>query len=128
MCAQSCADTRRAVSFQLDYYISGVASFGEYLVVLAYVTEEEAGQLVPQRPELRIISRKNEELSSDALSVAGFEKYKATDYQLYQMPHEPLFFVVTAKDVVTARPCDLDDHIVWLLEQKKCARHSDTHI
>ena len=51
--------------------------------------------------------------------MSGFEKYKATDYQLYQMPAESLFYVVTAKDIVAARPCDLDDHISWLLDQKK---------
>ena len=39
---------------------------------------------MPERPELRIISRdnENEEISSDALSVIGYQNYCADDYQV----------------------------------------------
>jgi hypothetical protein len=126
-------------SFQTSYFISGVAPFGDSLVVLAYIPGEEDGEkefsstipsrqvlspfpfweihwypipdLVPcrlevqaaktrssdmgksnykqgnaQRPEVRIVSWSNDELSTDALPVHGFEHYKAKDYSLAHAP------------------------------------------
>jgi hypothetical protein len=35
-----------------------------------------------QRPELRVISWNNEEASSDALPINGYQHYRATDYRL----------------------------------------------
>jgi hypothetical protein len=48
--------------------VCGIAPFGEYLCLLAYIEEDENGRKVPQPPELRIITRHNEEISSDALT------------------------------------------------------------
>lgn len=39
-----------------------------------------------QRPEVRIVSWNNDELSTDALPVHGFEHYKAKDYSLAYAP------------------------------------------
>lgn len=39
-----------------------------------------------QRPEVRIVTWKNEELTTDALPVHGFEHYKAKDYALAHAP------------------------------------------
>jgi hypothetical protein len=39
-----------------------------------------------QRPEVRIVSWSNDELSTDALPVHGFEHYKAKDYSLAYAP------------------------------------------
>lgn len=89
-------------------------------------------------PELRIVSRLNEELSSDALTIHDFEKYQSNHYSLGYMitgthnsnfwkkifTHikiEPIFYVVSPKDIVVAKPRDLDDHITWLIEKKKYA-------
>jgi hypothetical protein len=88
-----------------------------------------------QRPQLRIVSRANEDISSDALPIVGFEHYEGMDYRLdYVTGDEPLFYVVSPKDVVVractarrgagtashaggqvARPRDADDRISWLL-------------
>jgi len=103
-----------------------------------------------QRPEVRIVTWKNEELTTDALPVHGFEHYKAKDYALAHAPFsglisflhvwpslffeasdahynslgllvylyvgssyaggqwaegdEPLYYIVSPKDVVIARP------------------------
>ncbi|KAK8934221.1 hypothetical protein KSP39_PZI014871 [Platanthera zijinensis] len=128
-------------SFQTSYYISGIAPFGDALVVLAYIPEEVNGekdfsstmpsrQGTAQRPEIRIVSWKNEELTTDALPVHGYEHYKAKDYALAHAPFtgssyaggqwaagdEPLYYIVSPKDVVIARPRDAEDHIAWLLE------------
>ncbi|KAG6472337.1 vacuolar protein sorting-associated protein 41 homolog [Zingiber officinale] len=128
-------------SFQTSYYISGIAPFGDTLVVLAYIPEEENGEKdfnsspparlgTAQRPVVRIVSWKNEELTTDALPVHGYEHYKAKDYALAHAPFsgssyaggqwaagdEPLYYIVSPKDVVIARPRDAEDHISWLLQ------------
>jgi hypothetical protein len=87
-----------------------------------------------QRPELRILTRSNEEISSDALTIVDYKQYKANDYRLGHMATgtclahcndddvdvvESLFYVVSPRDIVVARPRDLDDHLSWLMERKK---------
>ncbi|CAL0324194.1 unnamed protein product [Lupinus luteus] len=128
-------------SFQTSYFISGIAPFGDTLVILAYIPGEEDGEkdfssTAPsrqgnaQRPEVRIVTRNNDELSTDALPVHGFEHYKAKDYSLAHSPFsgssyaggqwaagdEPIYYIVSPKDVVIAKPRDAEDHIAWLLQ------------
>eukprot|EP01018_Ginkgo_biloba_P020522 Gb_33564 [translate_table: standard] len=128
-------------AFQTNYFISGLAPYGDALVVLAYIPDKEEGEkdissTLPsrqghaQRPEVRIVTWKNEDLATDALSIYGFEHYKAKDYVLAHAPFsgsssaggqwaagdEPLYYIVSPKDVVIARPRDADDHIAWLLQ------------
>lgn len=128
-------------SFQTNYYISGIAPFGDSLAILAYILGEEDGeknfsssapsrQGTAQRPEVRIVTWTNDELATDALPVHGFEHYKAKDYCLSHTPFsgssyvngrwtagdEPLYYVVSPKDIVIAKPRDTEDHINWLLE------------
>ncbi|KNA17401.1 hypothetical protein SOVF_080170 [Spinacia oleracea] len=128
-------------SFQTNYFISGIAPFGDSLAILAYIPGEEDGekdfsstapsrQANAQRPEVRIVTWTNDELATDALPVHGFEHYKAKDYCLSHTPltgsnysngrwaagDEPLYYVVSPKDIVIAKPRDAEDHINWLLE------------
>lgn len=129
-------------SFQTSYFISGIAPFGDSLVILAYIPTEEDGvkeisstttlsrQGNAQRPEVRIVSWNSDELTMDALPVHGFEHYKAKDYSLAHAPFpgssyaggqwaagdEPLYYIVSPKDVVIAKPRDAEDHINWLLQ------------
>ncbi|XP_057483913.1 vacuolar protein sorting-associated protein 41 homolog [Actinidia eriantha] len=128
-------------SFQTSYFISGIAPFGDSLVVLAYIQGEEDGEKefsssIPsrqgnaQRPEVRVVTWNNDELATDALPVHGFEHYKAKDYSLAHAPFsgssyaggqwaagdEPVYYIVSPKDVVIAKPRDAEDHISWLLQ------------
>ncbi|KAE8660371.1 Vacuolar protein sorting-associated protein 41-like protein [Hibiscus syriacus] len=128
-------------SFRTSYFISGIAPFGDSLVVLAYIPGEEDGESefsssVPsrqgsaQRPEVRVVTWNNDELATDALPVHGFEHYKAKDYSLAHSPFsgssyaggqwaagdEPIYYIVSPKDVVVAKPRDVEDHIAWLLQ------------
>ncbi|KAA3455516.1 vacuolar protein sorting-associated protein 41-like protein isoform X2 [Gossypium australe] len=127
-------------SFQTSYFISGIAPFADALVVLAYIPsedgEKEFSSAMPsrqgnaQRPEVRIVSWNNDELATDALPVHGFEHYKAKDYSLAHAPFsgssyaggqwasgdEPIYYIVSPKDVVIAKPRDAEDHISWLLQ------------
>lgn len=127
-------------SLNTDYYVSGLAPFGDQLVVLAYLPDKDdnaaesiatafPSQGYAQRPEVRIVTKQNEELATDALSIHGYERYKAKDYVLAHAPFiesggatgqwaagdESLYFIVSPKDVVLARPRDADDHVKWLL-------------
>ncbi|KQJ85257.1 vacuolar protein sorting-associated protein 41 homolog [Brachypodium distachyon] len=128
-------------SFQTGYHISGIAPFGDLLVVLAYIPEEDSRdkkdntsvpsrQGTAQRPEIHLVSWKNEELTTDALPIHGYELYKAKDYILAHAPFsgssnaggqwaagdEPLYYIVSPKDIVVAKPRDTEDHIAWLLQ------------
>ncbi|KAL8525316.1 hypothetical protein ACS0TY_014805 [Phlomoides rotata] len=127
-------------SFQTSYFISGIAPFGDSLVVLAYIPVEEGEKdftsTIPsrqgnaQRPEVRVVTWNNDELATDALPINGFEHYKAKDYSLAHAPFsgssyaggqwaagdEPLYYIVSLKDVVIAKPRDTEDHITWLLQ------------
>uniref|UniRef100_M8B150 Vacuolar protein sorting-associated protein 41 homolog n=1 Tax=Aegilops tauschii TaxID=37682 RepID=M8B150_AEGTA len=128
-------------SFQTGYHISGIAPFGDLLVMLAYIPEEDDGdkkistsvssrQGTAQRPEIHLVSWKNDVLTTDALPIHGYEHYKAKDYTLAHAPFsgssnaggqwaagdEPLYYIVSPKDIVVAKPRDTEDHIAWLLQ------------
>ncbi|XP_051220094.1 vacuolar protein sorting-associated protein 41 homolog isoform X1 [Lolium perenne] len=128
-------------SFQTGYHISGIAPFGDLLVMLAYIPEEDdkdkkistsapLRQGTAQRPEIHLVSWKNDVVTTDALPIHGYEHYKAKDYTLAHAPFsgssnaggqwaagdEPLYYIVSPKDIVVAKPRDTEDHIAWLLQ------------
>ncbi|XP_012888456.1 PREDICTED: vacuolar protein sorting-associated protein 41 homolog [Dipodomys ordii] len=115
----------RAVSqFETEFYISGLAPLCDQLVVLSYVKElaEKTEREYCARPRLDIIqplSETCEEISSDALTVRGFQENECRDYHLVYSEGESLFYIVSPRDVVVAKERDQDDHIDWLLEKKK---------
>ncbi|KAI5478965.1 vacuolar protein sorting VPS41 [Pseudohyphozyma bogoriensis] len=114
--------------FQVDCMISGIASYGsDSYLILAYNTEEEDEETenpeewkrkVGSRPELRLISKDGEELSSDAISLRDYEKFQCRDYSLCPAPTEESFYVISPMDIVVAKPRDEVDHIAWLIEQR----------
>ncbi|XP_067021435.1 vacuolar protein sorting-associated protein 41 homolog isoform X2 [Acropora muricata] len=115
--------------FKSDYYISGIAYLKNDLVILSYMTNIEAAsskktrRVVANRPQLRIVSPRGlsepEEISADALSVRGFEQYRCDDYHLENVAEENLFYIVSPKDLVLAKPRNVDDHIKWLVDHGK---------
>ncbi|KAI7993359.1 hypothetical protein LOK49_LG11G02821 [Camellia lanceoleosa] len=97
--------------------------FGCWLACANLTTKIYAGNA--QRPEVHVVTWNNDELATDALPVHGFEHYKAKDYALAHAPFsdkswaagdEPLYYIVSPKDVVIAKPRDAKDHISWLLQ------------
>ncbi|XP_032875860.1 vacuolar protein sorting-associated protein 41 homolog isoform X1 [Amblyraja radiata] len=112
-------------AFESEFYISGLAPLGERLVLLMYVKETlEQTQDNEQcaRPRLDIIHHlpdSYEEISSDALSVRGFQENECRDYSLEHSNGESLFYIISPRDIVVAKERDQDDHIEWLLEKKK---------
>lgn len=144
--------------FQLDCMISGIAPYGLDYLVLAYVTEDpddseeddeddlENGSVhrafkrrEALRPELRIISRAGEELSSDVLSLNDYSRFQCNDYLLVpsveahaysaallagrkvraESTEASQFYVVSPRDIVVSKPRDEKDHVEWLLERQR---------
>lgn len=81
------------------------------------------------RPELRIISRSGEELSSDVLGLSGYQTYGCNDYVLAEVPSENEFsnsdpatrcyVVLSPKSLVLVRLRDKKDHVTWLVERQR---------
>ncbi|XP_048576551.1 vacuolar protein sorting-associated protein 41 homolog isoform X2 [Nematostella vectensis] len=115
--------------YKTEYYISGIASLGKEIVILSYMTDIEAGdkrqagELSAQRPQLRLLQclslNESEEMSADALSIRGYQHYRCDDYHLENVAEENLFYIVSPKDIVLAKPRDMDDHLTWLIEHGK---------
>ena len=108
-----------------DFICSGIAPFGTDLAVLCHVLpddDDDGAEDELSRPELRVLTWKNEELSCDALTLGGYEGCSPNDYRLDYIASEGLFYVISPQDVIVAKPRDADDHIQWLLEQH---RHRD---
>ncbi|KAF8887029.1 vacuolar assembling protein VPS41 [Gymnopilus junonius] len=85
---------------------------------------------VAERPEMRIISRAGEELASDALSVAGYEKWGCNDYSVVEVSgsddvaglgelENRSYVVLSPRDLVRVKPRDKKDHVQWLVEKER---------
>lgn len=76
-----------------------------------------------ERPELRIISRSGEEMSSDVLSISGYQTCGCNDYILAQVPDgidsSQCYVVLNPKNIVLVKPRDKRDHVAWLVERKR---------
>ncbi|RUP49413.1 hypothetical protein BC936DRAFT_142590 [Jimgerdemannia flammicorona] len=116
--------------FQTEYIVCGICPFNDMYILLAYLVDEleeeedtndpnEQKRKLAKRPELRIIDSYNEEVSNDVLSLHGYSHYQANDYMFDYLPTEDMFYVVSPKDLVAAKPRDIDDHIQWLLERTR---------
>lgn len=99
-------------NFETDFWICGLAPFRSHLVALAYIDDDEepvessitsnnsnnssgsgtttttegGGGGGSLRPELRVMTLANDELSSDALTLQGHKQYRAADYSLQFLP------------------------------------------
>ena len=71
------------------------------------------------RPELRIISPDKEELSSDALSLKGYERLQPGDYSLAWNEKLKCVYIVSPSDIVVGRERTAEDRVQWLLDRGK---------
>lgn len=109
-------------SFEVDFYICGVAPFNDNLLILSYEEDEESVKkktFQAPRPELRILDTKGEELICDSLSIKDYQKLFATDYSLEHYGNENIFYILSQGDIVVAKPRDIEDHIKWLQDHDK---------
>ena len=90
----------------------------------ATIDRAEQARKAANRPELRIISRGGEELSSDELSLSGFHQFGCNDYALaeaegFREESGRCYVVLSPRSIVLVRPRDKKDHVEWLVEQKR---------
>ncbi|XP_072009384.1 vacuolar protein sorting-associated protein 41 homolog isoform X2 [Engystomops pustulosus] len=110
--------------FDTEFFISGIAPLCDQFVMLFFVkeTSDNANKELCARPRLDIIQPQTdscEEVSSDAITVRGFQENECRDYRLEYSEGESLFYIISPRDVVVAKERDQDDHIDWLLGRKK---------
>eukprot|EP01135_Chromosphaera_perkinsii_P002515 Nk52_evm31s224 gene=Nk52_evmTU31s224 len=126
-----------AAMFETSYYVCGIAPYENDLAILAYIdpstaseSEDEgddgeahksfaSGEKKALRPELRIVTYDNDEISSDALTLINYENLRASDYQLDHLAIDGVYFVVSPHDIVMGKPRDIDDHISYLIMNEK---------
>ncbi|GAO48783.1 hypothetical protein G7K_2952-t1 [Saitoella complicata NRRL Y-17804] len=113
--------------FRTDSIVAGVVQFGTELLILACEADKRdpeeiassGGRKPGERPELRLINAKHEEVSSDELGMRGYERLQPNDYILTRHPGKEEVYVVGPSDLVRAWARDGDDHIEWLLSLEK---------
>eukprot|EP00210_Caulerpa_lentillifera_P006342 g6058.t1 len=150
--------------FETEGLLAGVAPFGYQLALLAYMKNNDNSTAL--RPEIRVFAKGNVEISSDYLSITGFEHYEANDYRLipcyptschkessgrsqlgapsgqlqnynndrssgstgsslvqwWRDGEEPLYYIVSPKDIFVGMPRDQLDRVEWLLEHQRFSR------
>jgi hypothetical protein len=116
--------------FDTSFYICGVSPYADGLLCLSYVGEFHGKGTAP-RPELRIMNLKGkhynqvfnnflgEELACDQLTIKNFQHYFATDYRLEYCAEDNVYYILSQKDIVIAKPRDVEDHIKWLIEHER---------
>lgn len=130
--------------FQVDCMVSGIAPYasppGSFLLIAwiapdnlkstdeAPTDRAEQRRKAANRPELRIISRAGEELSSDVLNLPGYDVFGCNDYTLQpafiggaEASLEGFYVVCSPKDIIIVKPRDEADHVEWLVERRKYA-------
>lgn len=110
--------------FQVDFFVAGICPLRDDLAILSYVSSDQVNARDhAQRPQLRLISPNGKdgplEVAADALSIRGFQEYRCNDYHLEYVQGENLMLIVSPKDVVVARPRDMDDHLDFLMERER---------
>ncbi|XP_039007839.1 vacuolar protein sorting-associated protein 41 homolog [Hibiscus syriacus] len=93
-------------SFQTSCYISGIAPFGDSLVVLAYILGEEDGEkefscTIPSRHVCVLYS--SEKAMDYSLAHAPFSGSSYAGGQ-WAAGDEPIYYIVSPKDVVITKP------------------------
>ncbi|XP_066597846.1 vacuolar protein sorting-associated protein 41 homolog isoform X2 [Prorops nasuta] len=108
-------------TFQVDFYISGIAPLQNQLVLLGSLKElDEDGK--SQRPTLHVVEPRYQDFSTicaNYLTLRGYKEYSCNDYHLDFLKDENRYFIVSPKDIVVASLYDADDRIEWLLSHKK---------
>src|ERR1700721_2875743 len=113
----------------MDSIIAGLIFYPPNLLLLAYTlasppstpssSQSDFRRRTATRPELRIVSPNQEELSSDALSIKDFAKLQAGDYSLHYNETKKCTYIVSPSDIVIGRERTSEDRVEWLLERDK---------
>jgi vacuolar protein sorting-associated protein 41 len=112
-------------SFQMDSIIAGLLPFPPNLIVLSFTTEQPLSRpsssdsdfhrRMARRPEIRVISPAQEELSSDALSLKDYARLRPGDYSVHWNERAKCVYIVSPGDIVVGRERTAADRVEWLL-------------
>jgi hypothetical protein len=113
----------------MDSIIAGLLPYPPNILVLSYTSvsppstpsssEVDFRRRTATRPELRIISPDQEELSSDALSLKDFIRLQPGDYSLHWNEKRKCVYIVSPSDIVVGRERTAEDRVQWLLDRGK---------
>lgn len=106
--------------FEIKECICGIAPFRNNIVTICL--DIENGLSNSSQPRIKVnhpLVEDSIEVSNDLMPIKGFESYVFTDYQLEYLFEDNLYFIISPKDVVIAKPKEEDDHIEWLIGKKK---------
>lgn len=113
----------------MDSIIAGLLPYPPNILILSYTSisppstpsssEVNFRRRTATRPELRIISPDQEELSSDALSLKGYERLQPGDYSLAWHEKLKCVYIVSPSDIVIGRERTAEDRVQWLLDRGK---------
>lgn len=117
------------ISFQMDSIVAGLLHYPPNILVLSYTSvspqptpsgsDVDFHRRIATRPELRIISPNQEELSSDALSLKDHARLQPSDYSLQWNEKSKCVYIVSPSDIVVGRARTAEDRVQWLLERGK---------
>lgn len=113
----------------MDSIIAGLLPYPPNILVLSYTSvsppstpsssEVDFRRRTATRPELRIISPDQEELSSDALSLKDYVRLQPGDYSLHWNEKRKCVYIVSPSDIVVGRERTAEDRVQWLLDRGK---------
>ena len=113
----------------MDSIIAGLLPYPPNILVLCYTSltppstpsgsDVDFHRRIATRPELRIISPEQEELSSDALSLKDHARLQPNDYALHWNKKAKCVYIVSPSDIVVGRERTAEDRVQWLLERGK---------
>ena len=111
----------------MESIIAGLLPYPPNLIVLSYTSENPPStpsssevdfrRRTASRPEIRVISPTQEELSSDALSLKDYGRLQPGDYSLHWNEPEQCVYIVSPSDIVVGRERTAADRVEWLLER-----------
>ena len=112
-----------------DSWVCGIAPMDERLAVLLAMPKEEQGKV-----EMLVVEALEDDfnyISTDVLAIEGKPaepdvedsgKRKLNtphDYNLEHLLGDKQYYVISPNELVIGKPCDMDDHIDWLLDHDK---------
>ena len=123
--------------FQTDFWICGIAPSWSPEKLVAFAFADSSGGS-SSRPEVRVLTWQNEDLTCDALTMKGYQSFSAGDYHLAACvptdeddgvgnearvnsdagSNDAAYYLVSPRDVLVGRVRTAADKIRWLVETR----------
>ena len=114
-----------------DSWVCGIAPMDDRLIVILAMPKDD-----PTRVEMLVVEALEDDfnyISTDVLAIDGEETTvmedvgsandrklnSPHDYDLECLLADKQYYVISPNELVMGKPCDMDDHIDWLLDHEK---------